>query len=491
MAPPDLDLSSNVPEYSVGELSGALKRTIEDAYGFVRVRGEVSKWFVARSGHAYLTLKDETAVLEAVCWKARVGRLSFQPEEGLEVVCTGRLTTFPGRSQYQLVVDDVTPHGVGALLAQLEERKQRLAAEGLFAQERKRPLPFLPEVVGVVTSPTGAVIRDILHRLADRFPRPVLVWPVTVQGERCAPEVTAAIQGFARLPETGWPRRPDVLIVARGGGSIEDLWGFNDEALVRAAATSPIPLVSAVGHETDTTLIDLAADVRAPTPTAAAELVVPVASLLRERIAKDARRLEAGTRQRLVSATDRLKALARALPQADALLANLTQRVDQAGERLPRAATRRLEAEGRRLLTAAYRLRTPTDVLKAAEQRLAVAARSLDAGLARRIERRQLTLTPLARRLEPSHARALADRRRQLQALAARLDSLGYQRTLARGYALVRDGDGRLVARKAEALGHARLSVEFVDGRLDVGPLQPTRRVRQTKPTPPKQGTLL
>ncbi|MFW5679397.1 MAG: exodeoxyribonuclease VII large subunit [Pseudomonadota bacterium] len=490
MAAADPDLSSNVPEYSVSELSGALKRTIEDAYGFVRVRGEVSKWFVARSGHAYLTLKDTSAVLEAVCWKTKVGRLSFQPEEGLEVVCTGRMTTFPGRSQYQLVVEDVTPHGVGALLAQLEERKQRLAAEGLFATERKRPLPFLPEVVGVVTSPTGAVIRDILHRLTDRFPRPVLVWPVTVQGERCAPEVAAAIRGFAALPETGWPRRPDVLIVARGGGSIEDLWGFNDEAVVRAAAVSPIPLVSAVGHETDTTLIDLAADMRAPTPTAAAELVVPVRAHLHERIAKDARRLEASTRQRLVVAADRLRAIARALPQADALLANLTQRVDQAGERLPRAVDRRLETDRRRLLTAAYRLRTPTDVLRAAEQLLAVAARGLGTGLARRVELAGLRLEPLARRLEPSHARTLADRQRQLAALATRLESLSYQRTLARGYALVRDGEGRLVARKASAEGHARLEVEFADGRLAVAPL-PNAKPSRKKSPPPKQGTLL
>ncbi|MEO1093192.1 MAG: exodeoxyribonuclease VII large subunit, partial [Pseudomonadota bacterium] len=280
----DIDLSSNVPEYSIGELSTALKRTIEDAYGFVRVRGEVSKWFIARSGHAYLTLKDPSAVLEAVCWKGKVAQLSFQPEEGLEVVCTGRLTTFPGRSQYQLIVEDVRPHGVGALLAQLEERKARLAAEGLFAAEQKRALPFLPEVVGVVTSPTGAVIRDILHRLADRFPRDVLVWPVVVQGEKSAAEVTTAIEGFQALPGSGWPRRPDVLIVARGGGSIEDLWGFNDEALARSVAACTIPLVAAVGHETDTTLIDLVADVRAPTPTAAAELIVPVRAELRARL---------------------------------------------------------------------------------------------------------------------------------------------------------------------------------------------------------------
>ncbi|MFP4127216.1 MAG: exodeoxyribonuclease VII large subunit, partial [Alphaproteobacteria bacterium] len=359
MAELDTSLAPNVPEYSVGELSAALKRTIEDAYGFVRVRGEVSKWFVARSGHAYLTLKDGNNVLEGVCWKTRVGRLAIAPEEGLEIVASGRLTTFPGRSQYQLVVEEVQAHGLGALLAQLEERKKRLAEEGLFAAERKRPLPFLPEVVGVVTSPTGAVIRDILHRLRDRFPRPVLVWPVTVQGERCGPEVAHAIRGFAALPEAGWPRRPDVLVVARGGGSIEDLWGFNDEAVVRAAAASPIPLVAAVGHETDTTLIDLAADVRAPTPSAAAELIVPVAAEIRTRLGRDGERLAAAFQRRFNDAV---------------------QAVDDAGERLPRVTRRLVEEQAARLRTAGYRLRTPAEQIRARGTALETAARDLERG---------------------------------------------------------------------------------------------------------------
>src|SRR5215472_15244195 len=267
----------NIPEWSVSELSAALKRTVEDAYGYVRVRGEVSGYRGPHSsGHAYFSLKDEGARIDAVIWRGTFNRIKFKPEEGLEVIATGRLTTFPGKSTYQIVIDRLEPAGVGALMALLEERKKKLAAEGLFDAARKQLLPYLPDVIGVVTSPTGAVIRDILHRLADRFPRHVLVWPVRVQGEGSAEEVAAAIRGFNALPLGGAIARPDLLIVARGGGSIEDLWSFNEEIVVRAAADSLIPLISAVGHETDVTLIDFAADVRAPTPSAAAELAVPV-----------------------------------------------------------------------------------------------------------------------------------------------------------------------------------------------------------------------
>ena len=475
MADTDASLSSNVPEYTVGELSAALKRTVEDAYGFVRVRGEVSKWFVARSGHAYVTLKDGNNVLEGVCWKTKVARLAIAPEEGLEVVAGGRLTTFPGRSQYQLVVDEVRAHGLGALLAQLEERKKRLAEEGLFAADKKRPLPFLPEVVGVVTSPTGAVIRDILHRLADRFPRPVLVWPVTVQGERCGPEVAHAVRGFAALPASGWPRRPDVLVVARGGGSIEDLWGFNDEAVVRAVAASPIPVVAAVGHETDTTLIDLAADVRAPTPTAAAELIVPVAAEIRTRVGRDGERLAAAFERRLNDAM---------------------QAVDYASERLPRVARRLVEERRARLRTAGYRLRTPAEQIRARGSALETAARDLERGYARRLERAQSRLAGVVERLAPVGARRLERDGARLEAVGARLESLSYQRTLQRGYALVRDGDDTIVATGAAARAAAALSIEFADGRLDVVRAGDDTGTRRRKPRPqddpaPSQGSLL
>ncbi|MGI9506109.1 MAG: exodeoxyribonuclease VII large subunit, partial [Geminicoccaceae bacterium] len=273
----------NVAEFTVSELSGALKRTIEDAYGYVRVRGEISGFKRAASGHLYFALKDERALIDSVCWRGTAGKLGFQPEDGLEVIASGRITTYAGRSKYQIVVDRLEPAGAGALMALLEERKKKLAAEGLFDVDRKRGLPFLPDVIGVVTSPTGAVIKDILHRLSERFPRHVLLWPVAVQGEKAKDEVTAAIEGFNRLPAGGTIPRPDVLIVARGGGSLEDLWTFNEENVVRAAAASTIPLISAVGHETDTTLIDLAADHRTPTPTAAAELAVPVRAELAAR----------------------------------------------------------------------------------------------------------------------------------------------------------------------------------------------------------------
>src|SRR5579864_644267 len=272
--------TANLPEYTVSELSRALKRSIEENFSFVRVRGEISGWKRHSSGHCYLCLKDAEAVLDAVCWRGTAIRLAVKPEDGMEVVCTGRLTTYPGRSKYQLVIETMELAGVGALLKLFEDRRKRLAAEGLFAEERKKRLPFLPRIIGVVTSPTGAVIRDILHRLNDRFPRHVLVWPVAVQGEGAAAQIAAAIDGFNRLPQAGGEKggvpRPELIIVARGGGSLEDLMAFNEEVVVRAAARSAIPLISAVGHETDTTLIDHAADRRAPTPSAAAEIAVPV-----------------------------------------------------------------------------------------------------------------------------------------------------------------------------------------------------------------------
>ena len=274
------EAASNVVEFSVSEISSALKRTLEDTFGHVRVRGELGRVSRPASGHVYLDLKDDRAVLSGVIWKGTASRMRIQPEQGLEVVATGRITTFAGQSKYQIVIDSLEPAGAGALMALLEERRKKLSAEGLFDEDRKRELPYLPAVIGVVTSPTGAVIRDILHRLSDRFPRHVLVWPVRVQGETSAREVANGIRGFNGFDAGGELPRPDLIIVARGGGSLEDLWGFNEEEVVRAAADSTIPLVSAVGHETDWTLLDYAADWRAPTPTAAAERAVPVRSEL-------------------------------------------------------------------------------------------------------------------------------------------------------------------------------------------------------------------
>ncbi|MEM7522722.1 MAG: exodeoxyribonuclease VII large subunit, partial [Pseudomonadota bacterium] len=334
------DAGGNAPEFSVSELSGAVKRVIEGSFDHVRVRGEVGRVSRPRSGHVYLDLKDDRAVLAAICWKGVAARLEVQPEDGLVVVATGRLTTYPGQSRYQLIVESIAPAGVGALMAMLEKRKATLAAEGLFAAERKREIPFLPKAVGVVTSPSGAVIRDILHRLAERFPLPVLVWPVAVQGKACAPEVANAIRGFNAMPANGRSPRPDVLIVARGGGSVEDLWGFNEEIVSRAAAESEIPLISAVGHETDTTLIDYVADRRAPTPTAAAEMAAPVRGELLAAIAgleeRRARALARGLEER----RRRLRDLARALPRPEEITGERRQRLDAAAERLPLALAR-------------------------------------------------------------------------------------------------------------------------------------------------------
>lgn len=467
----------NAPEYTVSEISGAVKRVIEGEFGHVRVRGEISRVSRPSSGHLYFDLKDDRSIIAAVSWKGQAAKMSVRPEEGLEVIATGRLTTFPGQSKYQLIVEDIVPAGAGALMMMLEKLKARLQAEGLFAPERKKPIPYLPEVIGVVTSPSGAVIRDILHRLRDRFPRRVLIWPVAVQGEKCAPEVAAAIRGFNALPKDGPIPRPDLIIVARGGGSIEDLWGFNEEIVVRAAAESAIPLISAVGHETDTTLIDHAADRRAPTPTAAAEMAVPVRMDLLAWVAEQEARLVRASRQRLDLRTQRLADLGRALGRPEALTGPSRQRLDLWADRLPGA-----------LQAAATRKRSGFN---------AIAGRVHAGLLTRFLEVERARLSDRAARLAPAFARLLRDgaRARQdareklsarqdqmvramglrLTALSDRLQALdrtrltlGYRETLRRGYAVVR-GDGQIVTSQANAADAATLEIEFHDGRLPVG----------------------
>jgi exodeoxyribonuclease VII large subunit len=440
-APPGM----NIPEFSVSEISGAVKRVIEGEFGHVRVRGEVGRVSLPRSGHIYLDLKDDRAVLAAVVWKGAAGRLEIQPQEGDEVIAEGRLTTFPGQSKYQLIIDRMSYAGEGALLAKLERLRKALAAEGLFDAARKRPLPYLPRVIGVVTSPSGAVIRDILHRLAERFPVTVLVWPVAVQGEKCAPEVAAAIRGFSALTPGGPVPRPDVVIVARGGGSLEDLWGFNDERVVRAAAESTIPLISAVGHETDTTLIDHAADRRAPTPTAAAEIAVPVRAELVATLADlSARRLRALSRG-LEQRRQRLGDLARALPRPDQILAERRQRLDVAVARLPR----------------------PGDMLAARREKLAFLAHRLPQGLARRAQAARVALTRQTGRLSVRLLTGRTERMRErLGSLARLYGSLHYQETLKRGYVLVRDAGGTVLTRAAAVTPGAPLELQFADGRV-------------------------
>jgi exodeoxyribonuclease VII large subunit len=464
-APPGM----NIPEFSVSEISGAVKRVIEGEFGHVRVRGEVGRVSLPRSGHIYLDLKDDRAVLAAVVWKGAAGRLEIQPQEGDEVIAEGRLTTFPGQSKYQLIIDRMSYAGEGALLAKLERLRKALAAEGLFDAARKRPLPYLPRVIGVVTSPSGAVIRDILHRLAERFPVTVLVWPVAVQGEKCAPEVAAAIRGFSALTPGGPVPRPDVVIVARGGGSLEDLWGFNDERVVRAAAESTIPLISAVGHETDTTLIDHVADRRAPTPTAAAEIAVPVRAELVATLADlSARRLRALSRG-LEQRRQRLGDLARALPRPDQILAERRQRLDVAVARLPR----------------------PGDMLAARREKLAFLAHRLPQGLARRAQAARVALTRQTGRLSVRLLTGRTERMRErLGSLARLYGSLHYQETLKRGYVLVRDAGGTVLTRAAAVTPGAPLELQFADGR--VGALAdgatPPPRPAKTRGTPDSGG---
>ncbi|MEM8631446.1 MAG: exodeoxyribonuclease VII large subunit [Pseudomonadota bacterium] len=511
----DPEPGQNAPEFTVTEISGAIKRTIEGEFGHVRVRGEIGRVSRPRSGHIYLDLKDDRSVLSGVIWKGVAGRLRTQPEEGLEVVATGRLTTFGGQSKYQIVIEEIAPAGVGALMAMLEKRKKALEAEGLFAPERKKALPYLPEIIGVVTSPSGAVIRDILHRLRDRFPRKVLIWPVAVQGEGCAPQVAAAIQGFNALAPGGALPRPDLLIVARGGGSLEDLWGFNEEVVARAAAASDIPLISAVGHETDTTLIDFVADQRAPTPTAAAEMAVPVRLELLAWTQGQGERLARGLAQGMAQRRQRLVDLARALPRADALAASQRQRLDTLEDRLPsalRAATqaKRVQLAERGALRPGVLLAR----LSREAERLSLRAQGLPRGLTRTIADRRLKLERLKPALQPARLGREAARQREnlallykrlvdvsqqsLQEKATRLialerlrQSLGYTETLERGYAVVRAGD--VVVTEVRAAKEAEvLEIEFASGRLTVAPegRKPLVRATRKQTAPDDQGSL-
>ncbi|PZU10833.1 exodeoxyribonuclease VII large subunit [Sphingomonas sp.] len=456
----------NAPALSVSELSGALKRSVEDTFSHVRVRGEISGYKRVASGHSYLTLKDDRAALDGVIWKGTP--LAFRPEDGAEVIATGRLTTYPGRSRYQIVIERMELAGQGALMALLDQRRRALAAEGLFDRDRKRPLPFLPRTIGVVTSPTGAVIRDILHRLEDRCPSHVLVWPVAVQGEGAAAQVAAAVRGFARMASP-----PDLIIVARGGGSIEDLWAFNEEVVVRAVAESPIPTISAVGHETDTTLCDFAADVRAPTPTAAAEMAVPVKADLADGIQQLWLRAGRCARRYRDYGAERLATVARRLPPPERLLAPQRQRLDEAGERLPRALSGRLAEARRELADAAGALRPAL----------------LEARLARGRER----LAGLRLRPGLVTARIEADRHRLGQTWRL-IEQLNPERVLSRGYAWVEDRAGGVVTTGAAVRAAGSVTLVFagadrVDVQVEGTAPRPARPARPAKG--PDQPTLL
>ena len=467
----------NAAPLSISEISALLKRTVEDRFGFVRLRGELSGVKRAASGHLYLCLKDEGARLDGVMWKGNSQRLAFLPEDGVEVIATGKLTTYPGRSNYQIVIDRMEIAGEGALLALLAKTRARFEAEGLFDRARKRALPFLPRTIGVVTSPTGAVIRDILHRLADRFPSHVVVWPVLVQGQGAAHQVAAAVRGFGALAQGGAIPRPDLLIVARGGGSIEDLWAFNEEAVVRAIAESPIPVISAVGHETDNTLADFAADLRAPTPTAAAEIAVPVREELLAQIGDLALRKRRAVVRPVSLGRERLEARAQRLPRTDTLLSPYAQRLDELGERLRRGLGERIVQARTALQRDAGGLRT--SVLEA---RLVRARERLD-----------------GQRLSPTLvAGRIAMQAERVASLDRFLQSLNPDNVLKRGYVRVTGADGLTLVDKAGAAGHTALSLHFRDGELMVTPTgarpAPPRSAPPRKspaPPPPEQGKLL
>ena len=461
------EIVANLPEYTVAEISGAVKHTLEAAFGRVRVRGEVTEFKRYASGHLYFSLKDPGGKLAAVAWKGVVPRLGMMPENGVEVVATGRVTAYGDRSTYQLIVERLEYAGEGALLARIEALRKRLAAEGLFDEARKRRLPLLPRVIGVVTSAQGAVIQDIRTTIARRFPRPILLWPVPVQGEGAAERIAAAITGFGALPLEGPVPRPEILIVARGGGGLEDLMAFNDEAVVRAAAASPIPLISAVGHETDVTLIDFAADRRAPTPTAAAELAIPVRIELLADLAQQAARL-AGALHRLAQERQlRLERAARALPDLPGLTGAARQRLDDRAERLALAPPALLEARRALLHRTSGRLLHPAASIAAARARLQLAEARLGAGLARLIAARRGAAAELGVRLSPALlAATLREARARLEGMGARLEGLSPEAVLGRGYALVFDAAGRLLTRAREIAPGAALLLRLADGTV-------------------------
>lgn len=410
----------NVPEFSVSDLSRAVKQTVEGAFSHVRVRGELSRITIAKSGHLYSDLKDEGAVINVVCWKGTMAKLSIHPEEGMEVICTGRLTTFPNGSRYQLIIESMELAGEGALLKLLEQRKQAFMAEGLFDVEHKRPLPFLPKTIGVVTSPTGAVIRDIIHRIRDRFPCHIIVWPVMVQGKDAANQIARGIQGFNKVKSDN---RPDLIIVARGGGSLEDLMAFNEENVVRAAFASDIPLISAVGHETDTTLIDFVSDKRAPTPTGAAEMAVPVLDNLRAQVMDDDIRLNQSLKRMIDTYTRTLNDTTRILEHPMRMIEPATQKFDTISEKLNSGFERHLDSKDKALHGLSGRLQTPRNV----------------------IDKAALSFQNITERLHQSSARLIPPHHDKLTSLSRMLETLSYKSTIERGYAVLKNDKGSIL----------------------------------------------
>lgn len=458
MSHPTSNIASNIPEFSVGDLAFSMKKTLEETYGRVRVRGELSRISIAASGHMYSSLKDDNAVIDAICWKGVMNKLSIKPEEGLEVIVTGKISTYPQRSNYQLIIESMELAGEGALLKMLEDRKKKLAAEGLFDEDRKRDIPFLPRVIGVVTSPTGAVIRDILHRLKDRFPCHVIIWPAKVQGPGAAEEIAAGITGLQTIDQHGFPR-PDTIIVARGGGSLEDLMAFNEEIVVRAAADCTIPLISAVGHETDTTLIDYAADLRAPTPTGAAEMAVPVRANLTAQIMDNSQRLFSGIQRRLDEAKNKLELQSRSLGDPAKALDIKTQSLDHISSKLAHAGSTIISKQSTRLMETASRLKHPRDIIINKSQTL---------------DRWSDQLSAITLFEKPQT---------QLQHAEKMLEAYSFQNVLKRGYTVIRDEKGKPITAASKTKDGQNITIQFQDneasatiGKNTSAPPKPTKK---------------
>lgn len=505
-------MSSNTYEFSVSEISGSIKKTIETKFDDVRIRGEISGYRGPHSsGHAYFSLKDEKARIEAVVWRGVFSKLKVRPEEGMEVIATGKITTYPGSSKYQIVIQSIEPAGVGAMMAMLEERKKRLTNEGLFEAERKQLLPYMPKVIGVVTSPTGAVIHDILHRISDRFPVHVVLWPVRVQGETSGDEVANAINGFNSPENTSIFTKPDLIIVARGGGSFEDLWGFNDEAVIRAAANSDIPLISAVGHETDWTLLDLVCDQRAPTPTGAAEMAVPVKAELEAQIAELSARLQSAKTRLFDRRREQLAALVRALPSLATLLALPNRRLDEAASNLDKTIQLNQVQRARRFEKLASSL-TPDRLKTAIAEKKLILNNNwsrLENLLNRKIERlgsriensdnrlfvalnqmgnmvsRKKQSLHLAFANQDKNMKRIIDVRLQRVNEANRLlTSLSYTNVMKRGYAIIRDANDQVLTKAQQMSSSERISIELSDARVNavVGDHAMPDIVKKTKP---------
>ena len=480
----------NEPEFSVSEISNAIKRLVEDEFSYVRIRGEIGRVSSPRSGHVYLDLKDEKSVIAGVIWKGVADKLITRPEEGMEVVARGRVTTFGGQSKYQIIIDDLRPAGVGALMAMLEKRKKQFQAEGIFEPEHKIQLPYLPEIIGVVTSPSGAVIKDILHRLNDRFPRKVVLWPVAVQGENCAKEVSRAIDGLNSLAKQNPLIAPDLIIVARGGGSIEDLWGFNEELVVRSAFKSIIPLISAIGHETDTTLLDYVADVRAPTPSAAAEMAVPVRHELLALLDNNEARLTRALSQILSNRSQRLLDFSRSLPRVFGLLEGPTQRLDSISTRLPTSLSSSVRLKKSKLVEISTGIKPASLFMRLENSRskfdlqsrqltnlfahfIVLKKQTLSSlflrieslSLKRDIQQEQKNLKDLSFRLKKAYDIIAKDLGTKLQSIDRLRETLGYRQTLDRGYAIIRSSDS-VITDKSKTLHLTDLIIEFRDGEL-------------------------